>query len=68
MKSVGTDFKIRDTQSQYNATFFHIIVTLIYIFSSYSTFIYTFIAFGKIDSSKNLYNFITKKCLHHLIV
>ena len=61
MKSVGPDFKIWDTQSQYKATFFHIIVTLIYIFSSYSTSIYTLIVFGKIDSSKNLYNFLTKK-------
>ena len=68
MKSVSPDFKIWDTQSQYKATFFHIIVTLIYIFSSYSTSIYTLIVFGKIDSSKNLYNFLTKKCWHHLIV
>ena len=65
MKSVGPNFKIRDTQSQYKATFFHILVTLIYIFSSYSTFIYILLAFGKIDNSKNLYNFLTKKRWHH---
>ena len=68
MKLAGPNFKIRDTQSQYKAIFFHILVRLIYIFGSCGNFIYTLLAFGKIENSKNLYNFLTKKCLHHLIV